>query len=337
MPRRSRRSSQKRLIIDISQFKRVSSEALASSHSCASTNYNDLLQNTFRTESEDPIHQLQIFKPENKIFKKLKSSNSTPQSHALLNSIIPTAIDESTYDVLLYIEVQTPQCTSETKNRLMISLCMKGDQTLADLMSAINCPTDYISISPIEKQAPAETFEQIDVSFFMIENILYFSNDCINNPYSNELKAWAKKHGVTGINSMKNGANDEADIAHLMTTKLADLSIREENPYLYVHKFSCGHKFTISKITYQRLNELSFPVLIWAKEYVPKLCHACEIRKPCFATSTSSSVDKIRADFAGSGYLLWCNECYDLFHFDSEGKPAPGTSGIKTMKYECLM
>ncbi|KAF9123021.1 small nuclear RNA activating complex, polypeptide 3 [Mortierella sp. 14UC] len=103
---------------------------------------------------------------------------------------------------------------------------------------------------------------------------------------------------------------------YMHDTKIQDLSLRLNQPYLFVHQGDCEHilMFRDLRLFSQRhddLNRLSYPLQVFKGKTTSHMCHMCKINKAFYVT--------VDDRLAGKTPCYFCEQCYDSFHYDVNG------------------
>ncbi|KAG0375585.1 small nuclear RNA activating complex, polypeptide 3 [Mortierella sp. AD032] len=103
---------------------------------------------------------------------------------------------------------------------------------------------------------------------------------------------------------------------YMHDTKIQDLAIRLNQPYLFVHQGDCEHilMFRDLRLFSQRhddLNRLSYPLQVFKDKPTSHMCRMCRINKAYYVT--------VDDRLAGETPCYFCEQCYDRFHYDVDG------------------
>ncbi|CAB4421359.1 unnamed protein product [Rhizophagus irregularis] len=145
--------------------------------------------------------------------------------------------------------------------------------------------------------------------YFFIEDVFY--NDCRDKnalDYSKTIVEWVNKnerytHPGLGLYQRKN--MDEVTFS--------DLSIRLNQPYLFVHKGDCEHAIVFTDLrlwhTADGLDANMFPKAIFKCRIIRHKCRMC-ITRPATLVSINDFM-------AGETPAYFCDKCYNEYHYDS--------------------
>ncbi|XP_039298770.1 snRNA-activating protein complex subunit 3 [Nilaparvata lugens] len=180
-----------------------------------------------------------------------------------------------------------------------------GSNTLLDLRNAIYCAEDYLStdgdVSENPKAEPSrETLKDLyPSSMFFINETFYvdFSQPC---DYSTVVKEWALSRNIK-VNP------DTKDMA---ATRISDLTVELDYPYLFQHLGNCEHliEFSGGRILLAKRDSLCSAHYPWSrKDYITKgkYCIICTIHIP-----TRKVIGCARLPRHNS-YL--CEECFQRY------------------------
>ncbi|KAF9983375.1 small nuclear RNA activating complex, polypeptide 3 [Mortierella antarctica] len=103
---------------------------------------------------------------------------------------------------------------------------------------------------------------------------------------------------------------------HMHDTLIQDLSIRINHPYLLVHQGNCEHLLMFRDLRlfshrYDDQNLLSYPKAIFKSKQTRHRCRMCNTNPAFYIT--------IDDRLAGETPSYFCEECYDVFHYDEDG------------------
>ncbi|KAF9966611.1 small nuclear RNA activating complex, polypeptide 3 [Mortierella alpina] len=103
---------------------------------------------------------------------------------------------------------------------------------------------------------------------------------------------------------------------HMHDTLIQDLSIRINHPYLLVHQGNCEHLLIFRDLRlfshrYDDLNRLSYPKPVFKSKQIRHCCRMCNTNPAFYIT--------IDDRLAGETPSYFCEECYDVFHYDVDG------------------
>ncbi|RGB42026.1 snRNA-activating protein of 50kDa MW C terminal-domain-containing protein [Rhizophagus diaphanus] len=188
-----------------------------------------------------------------------------------------------------------------------------GSQPLTALRDAFYCVSDFykqeISELPASVNALNSPEEKKSGGYFFIEDVFY--NDCRDKnalDYSKTIVEWVNKnerytHPGLGLYQRKN--MDEVTFS--------DLSIRLNQPYLFVHKGDCEHAIVFTDLrlwhTADGLDANMFPKAIFKCRIIRHKCRMC-ITRPATLVSINDFM-------AGETPAYFCDKCYNEYHYDS--------------------
>ncbi|KAG9324172.1 hypothetical protein KVV02_007401 [Mortierella alpina] len=103
---------------------------------------------------------------------------------------------------------------------------------------------------------------------------------------------------------------------HMHDTLIQDVSIRINHPYLLVHQGNCEHLLMFRDLRlfshrYDDQNRLSYPMAIFKSKQTRHRCRMCNTNPAFYIT--------IDDRLAGETPSYFCEECYDVFHYDEDG------------------
>ncbi|CAO3564242.1 unnamed protein product [Mortierella alpina] len=103
---------------------------------------------------------------------------------------------------------------------------------------------------------------------------------------------------------------------HMHDTLIQDLSVRINHPYLLVHQGNCEHLLIFRDLRlfshrYDDQNRLSYPKPVFKSKQIRHCCRMCNTNPAFYIT--------IDDRLAGETPSYFCEECYDVFHYDVDG------------------
>ncbi|GBB93517.1 hypothetical protein RclHR1_21870001 [Rhizophagus clarus] len=188
-----------------------------------------------------------------------------------------------------------------------------GSQPLTALRDAFYCVSDFykqeVSELPASVNALNSPEEKKLGGYFFIEDVFY--NDCRDKnalDYSKTIVEWVNKnerytHPGLGLYQRKN----------MNEVIFSDLSIRLNQPYLFVHKGDCEHAivFTDLRLWHKAdgLDANIFPKAIFKCRIIRHKCRMC-ITRPATLVSINDFM-------AGETPAYFCDKCYNEYHYDN--------------------
>ncbi|KAG0073206.1 small nuclear RNA activating complex, polypeptide 3 [Podila epicladia] len=103
---------------------------------------------------------------------------------------------------------------------------------------------------------------------------------------------------------------------YMHDTKIRDLAIRLDHPYLFVHQGSCEHILMVKSMRllnkeYDDMNRANYPRLMFKSKPSTHMCKMCLVNRAQFVT--------IDDRLAGESPCYFCQQCYYAFHYDIKG------------------
>ncbi|KAF9303253.1 small nuclear RNA activating complex, polypeptide 3 [Mortierella antarctica] len=103
---------------------------------------------------------------------------------------------------------------------------------------------------------------------------------------------------------------------YMHDTKMRDLAIRLDHPYLFVHQGSCEHIFMVKSMRLLNkerddMNRANYPRLMFKSKPSTHMCKMCLVNRAQFVTLD----DRL----AGESPCYFCQQCYYAFHYDIKG------------------
>jgi snRNA-activating protein complex subunit 3 len=213
------------------------------------------------------------------------------------------------------------------KNKKTQAYRVLGSQTLTALRDCLYCLSDHILEGPQHKSG-----------FFFIEGTFY--NDMRfpdNIDYSAKIIEWhAQRRRVMKEKGMSpDGENNELtnfgntfgiqknilsyptlNSQRMELTTFSQLKLRVNTPYVYVHQGCCEHRLVFTEVRMlteqDNQNKCLYPLHVFQCKIRRKKCKICEIYPAKYITFG----DKL----APEDPYYYCEKCYDLFHYDKDGK-----------------
>ncbi|XP_016890589.1 snRNA-activating protein complex subunit 3 isoform X2 [Cynoglossus semilaevis] len=214
-------------------------------------------------------------------------------------------------EIILTINIYYPAVFDKFNYvRPHMTLLMTGSHTLAELRDAICCVSDLQvcgEFSNTPDVAPDFTSKDLYKSaFFFFEGIFY--ND-MRFPECQDISMtiieWAKSHNFPPYSQ-----------AGMEDTRFSDLKVKVGFPYLYCHQGDCEHLVIITdvRLTHRDdcLDKKFYPLLIHKHRIATQKCAVCHIFIGRWFTKNDQ--------FAPSDPCLFCEKCFRMLHYDSEGK-----------------
>ncbi|KAJ3386381.1 small nuclear RNA activating complex, polypeptide 3 [Entophlyctis sp. JEL0112] len=272
---------------------------------------------------------------------------TVPSNHAA-----PLSASETVVTVAFFAP-QSPHSTFNSQFTILTHTRVLGSNTISDLRDAcVDCVADRITVSvaPQARRVVRPSSVQLDGQgivrgFFFIEGIFYDDSRVIpDEAYSRAIVDWVNadearkmyftKDGKRGVKSKK-----------MQECRIADLTVRLNQPYLYVHQGACEHVVMFREIRYQlrcEISRLSICLLLTgnisvARNYGSQMsnvyAHNRNVRGMmvpqlwrltlCFVISTlfdcvsdrRMSMDDERVPL---NPFFWCVSCFTGFHTASQ-------------------
>ncbi|KAG0030919.1 small nuclear RNA activating complex, polypeptide 3 [Podila clonocystis] len=103
---------------------------------------------------------------------------------------------------------------------------------------------------------------------------------------------------------------------YMHDTKIQDLAIRLDHPYLFVHQGSCEHILMVKSMRllnkeHDDMNRANYPKLMFKSKPSTHMCKMCLVNRAQFVT--------IDDRLAGESPCYFCQQCYYAFHYDIKG------------------
>ncbi|KAF9377845.1 small nuclear RNA activating complex, polypeptide 3 [Podila verticillata] len=103
---------------------------------------------------------------------------------------------------------------------------------------------------------------------------------------------------------------------YMHDTRIQDLAIRLNHPYLFVHQGSCEHILMVKSMRlpnkeYDDMNRAHYPRLMFKSKHSTHMCKMCLVNRAQFVT--------IDDRLAGESPCYFCQQCYYAFHYDIKG------------------
>ncbi|XP_056265748.1 snRNA-activating protein complex subunit 3 [Pseudoliparis swirei] len=214
-------------------------------------------------------------------------------------------------EVILTINVYYPATYDKfSYARPHITLLMTGSHSLAELRDAICCVSDLQvcgEFSHTPDMAPEFiSKDHYKSAFFFLEGVFY--NDT-RYPECQDISAiiieWAKAHNFPSYSQAK-----------MQDTRFVDMKVKVGFPYLYCHQGDCEHLVIITDIRLTHANDCLdkklYPLLTNKFRVVTQKCAVCHLYIGRWVTTNDR--------FAPSDPCLFCDLCFRMLHYDTEGK-----------------
>eukprot|EP00794_Sanderia_malayensis_P010226 gene10226-11275_t len=189
-----------------------------------------------------------------------------------------------------------------------------ASQYLTALKDKIECIADRIllgerSLNP-ELSETLISKERNNSGFFFIDGVFYNdTRDPYNRDYSKVIIEWAKENAsVPGLGSFKSKRMED--------TKFEELKIRLGYPYYYCHQGNCEHIFIFNDMRLIHADDppklSAYPQKCFLDRPRRTKCSVCDLYTTKWVT--------LNDVFAYEDPSLFCAQCFDLLHYDEEGK-----------------
>ncbi|KAI4833117.1 hypothetical protein KUCAC02_016034 [Chaenocephalus aceratus] len=190
-----------------------------------------------------------------------------------------------------------------------ITVLMMGSHTLAELRDAICCVNDLQvcgEFSNMPDMAPDFiSKDHFKSAFFYFEGVFY--ND-MRYPECQDTS-------ITTIEWAKDRNFPTYTQAKMEDTRFVDLKIKVGFPYLYCHQGDCEHLVIITdvRLTHKDdcLDKKLYPLLTHKHRVSTQKCAVCHVYIGRWVTTNDR--------FAPSNPCLFCDECFRMLHYDTEG------------------
>ncbi|KND03743.1 uncharacterized protein SPPG_01201 [Spizellomyces punctatus DAOM BR117] len=222
--------------------------------------------------------------------------------------------EESTKIALDEIVISVVFCHPRRgRHQALAEIQVLGSQPLTALRNTFYCPTDFLQLDNWDPPIDNLQVKQ-SASYFFIENVFYIDT---RNPsaadYSRPIIEWAEEEGRhPSIGPYLTDVMSER--------RFIDLTLRLNTPYLFVHQGNCEHIMVFKEvrlITEQDDRRLhAYPKTIASSRLLQfhQLCNICGSHKAEWATTEDMRADR--------DPCLWCDDCFDKFHFNEDGSKA---------------
>ncbi len=104
--------------------------------------------------------------------------------------------------------------------------------------------------------------------------------------------------------------------ADMELTPLSALRIRLGSQYLYQHQGDCRHVIVFTEMRMRAQDDIdnraAYPLVLYRRKHEASLCCICE--------TLTAVVVTVGDRLAPSSPALFCEQCYDALHLDTEGK-----------------
>ncbi|RIA88113.1 snRNA-activating protein of 50kDa MW C terminal-domain-containing protein [Glomus cerebriforme] len=240
-------------------------------------------------------------------------SSISSKKSGTIREIANNGTPEVVLSVAFYNQSNPPSRTQSNSPSRTQEFLVLGSQPLVALRDAFYCVSDFykqeVSELPASVNALNSPEEKKSGSYFFIEDVFY--NDCRDKDaldYSKIIVEWVNQnerytHPGLGLYQRKN--MDEVTFS--------DLSIRLNQPYLFVHKGDCEHAivFTDLRLWHKAdgLDANAFPKATFKCRIIRHKCRMCITRPAALVT--------INDFMAGETPAYFCDKCYNEYHYDS--------------------
>ncbi|KAJ1659814.1 hypothetical protein IWQ61_001152 [Dispira simplex] len=212
------------------------------------------------------------------------------------------------HDVILSVTLYD----SGLKTSKMQSLLVLGSQPLTALRDAMYCLLDFLTHSGRTKNVNTLT-TKVSSSYFFIDKTFYIDDRDSNAiDYTQPIREWLQKE--ERLHDPKfSGIGEPRPMAQ---TRFRDLKLQLHTPYYFVHQGNCEHALVFTDVRALRKSDDHN-----ASTY-PKLTFQCFLRRhKCRMCRTSpAEFVTINDVYSGESPCFFCQTCYNLFHYDQDGK-----------------
>uniref|UniRef100_A0A665XCX1 snRNA-activating protein complex subunit 3 n=1 Tax=Echeneis naucrates TaxID=173247 RepID=A0A665XCX1_ECHNA len=213
-------------------------------------------------------------------------------------------------EVILTINVYYPAVYDKfNHNRPHMTLLMLGSHNLTQLRDAICCVSDLQvcgEFSNTPDMAPDFiSKDHFKSAFFFFEGVFYID---MRFPECQDISMttieWAKTHNFPTYSQAK-----------MEDTRFVDLKVKVGFPYLYCHQGDCEHLVIITDVRLAHANDCLdkklYPLLTHKHRVSTQKCAVCHVFIGRWLTT--------KDQFAPSDPCLFCNKCFQMLHYDTEG------------------
>ncbi|KAG0278779.1 small nuclear RNA activating complex, polypeptide 3 [Linnemannia gamsii] len=164
--------------------------------------------------------------------------------------------------------------------------------------------------SDLRRQMEASMYHEQPIEDIEVENQDHLEE--VSEDYSQVILDWIEekpeRKRQPGFENLKK--------KYMHDPLIQDLSVRLNQPYLFVHQGDCEHilMFRDVRLYNQRhddLNRLSYPLQVYKGKTTSHMCRMCNINKAFYVT--------VDDRLAGETPCYFCEQCYDIFHYDEDG------------------
>ncbi|KAJ1930293.1 hypothetical protein IWQ60_000405 [Tieghemiomyces parasiticus] len=194
----------------------------------------------------------------------------------------------------------------------MQELLVLGRQPLTVLRDSLFCMSDFLAHSG-RIANPNTLAKKTSASYFFIEKTFYVDDrDPEAADYSVPIMRWAS-HPDRAYHPKFSGLQRRT----MAETRFSDLNLRLHCPYRFVHQGDCEHTFVFTALRAPtRLDERAvraYPVQTFSCFIHRYKCRMCRLLPAEYVT--------INDFHSGENPCFFCQNCYDLFHYDANGQP----------------
>ncbi|KAJ1954965.1 hypothetical protein IWQ62_005635 [Dispira parvispora] len=198
------------------------------------------------------------------------------------------------------------------KTSKMQSLLVLGSQPLTVLRDSMYCLLDFLTHSGRTKSTNTLT-TKVSSSYFFIDKTFYIDDRDSNAiDYTLPIREWLQKEDR--LHDPKfSGIGEPRSMAQ---THFRDLKLQLHTPYYFVHQGDCEHSLVFTDVRALRKsddrNAATYPKLTFQCFLRRHKCRMCRMSPAEFVT-----IDDV---YSGESPCFFCQNCYNLFHYDQEGK-----------------
>ncbi|KAG0196075.1 small nuclear RNA activating complex, polypeptide 3, partial [Mortierella sp. GBA30] len=168
---------------------------------------------------------------------------------------------------------------------------------------------DYDS-SDLRDQMSQTTYKDIPINDIRLEEEDVYAS--VSQDYSQLILDWVAENPRRKADPKFSTLKKK----YMHDTLIQDLSIRINQPYLFAHQGKCEHILMFRDLRlfnqqHDDLNRLSYPKPVFRTKKIRHRCRMCNTNAAHYIT--------IDDRLAGETPSYFCEECYDIFHYDVDG------------------
>lgn len=201
-----------------------------------------------------------------------------------------------------------------------------ASQPLSALRDALFCPCDFTEIG--DDTISNNTMEhRKSPCAIIIENVVFVDErdqEQNVNEMSQPFLDWYHE-------SCPEFAQELYKQKNLHTTRIGQLKLRLNHPYIFIHQGRCSHSFEVTQV--RRLHAVSdiekaFPHFLYMGRFLRPKCYVCDAFVPKFITVNDSHVHE--------NPCLWCEACFNGFHYKDEENQELVYGDFQKYRYRAL-